>query len=74
MKHFNFIILLLVLFPQIITAQQYWSKGRMSGPGRVAELEKIRLIEVLNLDEETTLKFFARRNMHQEKMRDIFFG
>lgn len=35
------------------------------------QLEKVKLIEVLNLDEETTLKFFARRNESKSKMREI---
>lgn len=35
-------------------------------------LEKSKLIELLDLDEETSIKFFARRNEHLKKMRDIF--
>jgi hypothetical protein len=39
---------------------------------RMAELEKIKLIEVMEMDEETTLRFFSRRAEFQkqhEKMR-----
>jgi hypothetical protein len=32
------------------------------------DLEKIKLIEALDMDEETTLKFFSRRNSHMDKM------
>ena len=37
------------------------------------ELEKIKLIETLQMDEETTLRFFARRSEHksqQDKIQD----
>ena len=43
--------------------------GRMSG--RIEQLEKIKIIEELNLDEETTLKFFSRRNEHRESQRAL---
>ncbi|MBU2491396.1 MAG: hypothetical protein KJ571_02145 [Bacteroidetes bacterium] len=33
---------------------------------RIEQLEKLKLIEVLNMDEETTLKFFARQNKHRD--------
>ena len=35
------------------------------------QLEKIKLIELLDLDEQTTLKFFARRNESRSKMKEI---
>ena len=38
---------------------------------RIEQLEKIKLLEILNLDEETILKFFTRRNLHQEDQRKI---
>jgi hypothetical protein len=43
------------------------------GPGaeRVEQFKKIRLMEVLKLDEETSLRFFARYNKHQEELRGI---
>ena len=39
--------------------------------GRLAELEKIKLIETLQLDEETTLRFFARRNEHMNEQKKL---
>lgn len=36
------------------------------------ELEKIKLLETLNLDEETTLKFFARRNESKNKIVSLY--
>ena len=38
---------------------------------KLSELEKIKLIETLKMDEETTLKFFARRTEHQARMDDL---
>ncbi len=42
------------------------------GPmGKIEELEKIKLIETLQMNEETTLRFFARRTEHQNKLREL---
>ena len=45
------------------------------GPGRalerVEQFKKIRLMEVLNLDEQNSIKFFARYNKYQEQLRDL---
>lgn len=38
---------------------------------KIQELEKLKLIEVLNMNEETTIKFFARRTQHQNEIRDL---
>ena len=38
---------------------------------RIEELEKIKLLEVLNLDEKTMLKFFSRRDEYQKKMNEL---
>jgi hypothetical protein len=38
---------------------------------KIESLEKIKLLETLNLDEDTAVKFFARRNEHKEKMKAL---
>ncbi len=38
---------------------------------RIDQLEKIKLIETLQMDEETTLKFFARRSEFKNEMEEI---
>ena len=38
---------------------------------KIESLEKIKLLETLDLDEETALKFFARRNEHKDRMKDF---
>jgi len=39
--------------------------------GKLAELEKIKLIETLEMDEETTLRFFSRRTKHMEDQKKL---
>jgi hypothetical protein len=57
-----------VLFSSaLINAQE--GRYHHKGPGeKMRDLEKIKLIEALDMDEGTTLKFFSRRNAHKEKM------
>lgn len=80
MKKQFFLNLLLLSFIMvaIISAQpQPWNKGefppdRKPPREKFEQMEKLKLIEILNLDETTTLKFFARR---QESMNKVFkFG
>ena len=71
MKKIVFITSLLISFISITSLAQRpgvegeW--GKMSG--KIEQLEKIKLIEELDLDEETTLRFFARRNKHRDDLR-----
>ncbi len=64
--------LVATLFPTILLAQKSGHPGewgRMGG--KIEQLEKIKIIEELNMDEETTLKFFARRNKHHVEQREL---
>jgi len=38
---------------------------------KIEELEKIKLIDALNLDEKTTLRFFARRNEYRNRQNKL---
>lgn len=38
---------------------------------RVEQFKKIRLMEILNLDEQNSIKFFARYNQHQQLLREF---
>ena len=40
-------------------------------PDKILQLEKIKLIEILEMDEETTLKFFSRRSEFEREMDGI---
>ncbi len=74
-KLFSLIFLLFVI-SSVTTAQiddpsPGMPEGRLGGMKKIEQLEKIKLIEALDMDEETTLKFFARRNAHEDKIRDL---
>ncbi|MGA7722817.1 MAG: hypothetical protein WCA84_16750 [Ignavibacteriaceae bacterium] len=48
------------------------SKGSDEGPmKKIEELEKIKLIETLGMDEQTTLKFFSRRTKYREEQTEL---
>ncbi len=38
---------------------------------KIEQLEKIKIIETLKMDEQTTLKFFARRTEFRDKLKDL---
>lgn len=52
-------------------AQKNHEKNHRRFSKKFEELEKIKLLETLNLDEATTLKFFARRNESRNKIESL---
>lgn len=60
----------LVLIAAISAAQDH---PPMRGPAgqRVEQLKKLRMQEALALDEETSIRFFARYNEHQVELRSV---
>ncbi len=75
MKNISIVIVLIVAVFTFVTAQaQEGPAGPpMRGPAaqRVEQLKKVRLMETLNLDEETSIRFFSRYNKHQDEVREI---
>ena len=72
MKRLIFIITVLLFFALTVNAQQ--GRGQMRGMkfrDKIEQLEKVKLIEVLNLDEETTLRFFARQNKNRDENLEL---
>ena len=65
----NLFLLVLFLMVTNLTAQNEHQNFPpfFRGRAKLQELEKIKLIESLNLDEKITLKFFARKNKFQKK-------
>ena len=60
----------------IFTSSLFAQRGEGHGEwgkmgGQIEQLEKIKIIEELNMDEETTLRFFSRRNEHRERQRAL---
>ena len=66
---FTLLIILSIALPTF--AQDKGPDRNRRGMGKIAELEKIKLIDALQMNEETTLKFFARRSEYQRKVKDL---
>lgn len=67
------IIALFIIFSFDSYSQRRW-RSDLHGKGRPEKLEKyrkMRLIEVLKLNEEESVRFFAKQNAHEEKIREI---
>jgi len=63
-------LLLISFFMIYFTAQifpQHWSNRR----SKLAQLEKSKLIETLEMDEETSVRFFARRSESMNEMKKL---
>jgi hypothetical protein len=45
--------------------------GQMRAGERVEQFRKLRMIEVLKLDDKTSVPFFTKYNKHEEIVRDI---
>jgi HD superfamily phosphohydrolase len=70
MKPLIYSALILFLLPALVYAQM--EHRRFGGAvAKIEELEKLKLVEALNLDEETTLKFFSRRAEHRDRMKKL---
>jgi hypothetical protein len=65
------LFLLLIIAISFSTFAQMGQHRRRNGMSKIEELEKVKLIEALNMDEQTTLKFFARRSEHMNKMKKL---
>jgi vacuolar-type H+-ATPase subunit I/STV1 len=63
----------MVIFSAACVFAQNHGKGdkNMKPLQKIEEWEKMKLIEVLNLNEDTSVRFFARRNELQKKIREI---
>ena len=63
-------LLLLIFTAQLFYSQQYGIKGKNMS-NRLRDLERIKLIEALNMNEETSIRFFSRRNSHLNEQKKI---
>ncbi len=70
MKTLYFLIVLsLMLF--VSSYPQQDREKMLKQRSKLHQLEKIKLIEALNLDEDTSVKFFARRNEMQKQIETL---
>lgn len=76
MKRLFFVFLICAILPVAIMAQNDRSKMSREDMekerARIERLEKIKIVEMLNLNDETVLKFFARRNEFYTNTKYIF--
>jgi hypothetical protein len=70
MKKLIALLIIIVLVSTTLNAQRN-QDGKHKVPERIMQLEKIKLIETLEMDEETTLKFFARKSESDREMEKI---
>jgi hypothetical protein len=69
MKNIFLIILISLFIPVFIFGQM--RKDRKGPREKIEQLEKIKLIDALDMDEQTTLKFFARRNESRNRIEAL---
>lgn len=70
MKKISLILGIILGLSFIILSQQMGDK-MMRQKNKLRQLEKIKLIDELNLDENTSIKFFARRNEMQQQIEAL---
>ncbi|NUN07998.1 MAG: hypothetical protein HUU54_02360 [Ignavibacteriaceae bacterium] len=68
MKKSLLILLLAIFFVPLAHGQM---RGQANMHKRVEEYEKVKLIEVLNLDETRSVQFFVKRKEFRDKQREI---
>jgi hypothetical protein len=66
------VLFLIVLFIPLAGYSQSMRHQDMGPMKKIEELEKIKLIDVLGMNEETTLRFFARRSKFKDEQRKLF--
>jgi len=64
-----FLILLMTPLAVYSQSMRHQDMGPMK---KIEELEKIKLIDALGMDEQTTLRFFARRAKFKDEQRKLF--
>jgi hypothetical protein len=70
MKTTIIILITSLIFSGLLYSQRdKWRDDEMRG--KFEQLEKIKLIETLEMNEETTLRFFARKSEHQKQQEEI---
>ena len=71
MKKLLLYILIILISLPVLEAQEKNFHQSDKPLKRIEDWEKIKLIEILNLNEDLSVRFFARRNEHQRKMKEL---
>ncbi len=70
MKTFYYLLLLIFAITFLSYSQQD-RETRIKQRNKLNQLEKVKLIDALNLDEETSVRFFARRDEMQKNVEAL---
>jgi Spy/CpxP family protein refolding chaperone len=68
MKNIFFVFLIFLIVTPAI-AQEHRDRRMMDN--KIEQLEKVKLIEALNLTEDQSIRFFARRNEHRKEIEKL---
>ncbi len=73
MKKIAMTVFILILFTIVSNAQIEHRRPHHFGKGwaKIEQLEKLKLLEILDLDEETSVRFFARKNKHHKLQKKL---
>ncbi len=71
-KVFTLLVIFFVVFYSAEAQQRNRGNKNLNPLQKIQQLEKAKLIEALNLNEDTAVRLFARRDEHQKKVREIF--
>ena len=66
----TFAVAVVLLAASMVQAQP-WRLGGPRPGARIEELRKVRLIEMLDLKEDQSVRFFARLHDHESAMQDL---
>jgi len=66
-----FIVILSFILLTVDTLPQNMRRGGMQSQKKINQLEKVKLLEVLELDDETAVKFFRLKDQHEEDMMSL---
>lgn len=65
-------ILTVIILTGLLAAQPQGERWRdMMGPERIEKYKKMRLLEVLKLQEEAAVRFNSKYNLHKDKIREL---
>lgn len=70
MKKIIFVIVI-ILFSTVLLYPQKMRNRMMQNKGKLEQLEKVKLIEALDLKEDVAVRFFARRNESRNEIETL---
>lgn len=71
MKKFSYLIIVLIAAISFPLKAQRGNMHDDDRPRRLEQFERLKLLEILDMEEEIAVKFFSRRKEYKENLRDI---